>query len=261
MSLADQLEALAGGGSVSPERAMARPGLTMARVTNVSDEAGYNRVKCLPIGSGNEEETDWCYVMAPMGGKGRGMFFPPQVDDLVILAYLDEDPHRPLVLGSYWNTEVEPPHVIQEGKVEDYILRTPRKIDLQLHDEEGKERVTLTMPSEAVLTLDDGEKTAALRDQGGDNGLTLKFEGGEVELKAKTKLTLSAGDTQIVLESSGNITIKGGGKISVEGASLDMKASGQLNAQGATAAVKSSGTLELSASGPATVKGAIVKLN
>ena len=39
------------------------------------------------------------------------------------------------------------------------------------------------------------------------------------------------------------------------------KASGKLALQGATAQVKSDATLDLNASGPATLKGAIVKIN
>ena len=90
-----------------------RRGLTLAKVTNVTDPEKFNRVKCLPIGSENtesKEETDWCYVMAPAGGMERGIFWFPRLDDLVVLAYLDDDPHRPLVIGSLWTTEVKPPY-------------------------------------------------------------------------------------------------------------------------------------------------------
>lgn len=110
MSIADQLDAMMGQTRQLTGREMSRCGLTLAKVTNINDDQKFNRVKCLPIGSENAEETDWCYVMTPMGGKECGMFFFPQVNDLVVLAYLDDDPHRPLVLGGYWNNEVLPPY-------------------------------------------------------------------------------------------------------------------------------------------------------
>ena len=103
MSIAEELDAVIGKSGAVSAREMSRSGLTLAKVTNIKDEENLNRVKCLPISAKDEEETDWCYVMAPMGGKDCGAMFFPQVDDLVVLAYLDDDPHRPLVLGAYWS--------------------------------------------------------------------------------------------------------------------------------------------------------------
>lgn len=261
MSIVNELDALSKGARDPFGEQMGRAGLTLAKVSNIKDDKNLNRVKCIPIGSEDEEETDWCYVMTPMGGKECGMFFFPQVDDLVVLAYLDNDPNRPLVIGSYWNTEVKPPYKIKDAKVEDYSIRTPQKIELLFHDEKKKQKVTLTMPSGTVVTIDDEKEQVSIKDKGGDNALTMDLKGGEVTLQAKTKLTLSAGKTQIVLESSGNIKEKGSAKISVEGANIEAKASAGLKLQGATADLKANGTMNLNASGPATLKGAMVKIN
>ena len=254
------------------------PGLTIAKVTNVTDKEKLNRVKCLPLGDNNDaEETDWCYVMTPMGGKERGTFFFPQVDDLVILAYLNNDNQRPLVLGSLWTTASAPPYTIDEGKVQDYSIRTPKKIELLFHDEDSKFKASLTMPSETALTLDDEKKSITLKDKEGKNALTMDLDKGEISLKADKKLTLSAGDTSITLESGGKVTIKGSAdiniesganlklkgtpKLSAQATSVEIKADGQLNLQGAQTAVKANATLDLNASGPASLKGAIVKIN
>ncbi|HJH62241.1 MAG TPA: phage baseplate assembly protein V [Firmicutes bacterium] len=261
MSIAEQLDVLMEQTAGRTSREMSRRGITLAKVTNIQDDKKLNRVKCLPIGSADAEETDWCYVMTPMGGKDCGMFFFPQVNDLVVLAYLDDDPHRPLVLGGYWNTQVKPPYTVENGKAEDYGIRTPRRIDLALHDEDKKQRVTLTMPSGTVLTVDDGGERVSVQDKDGANGLLLDLKRGEVTLKAKTKLTLCAGNTSLVLESGGNLTGKGSGTVSLEGANVQAKASGRMTLQGATAEVKSDATLDLNASGPATLKGAVVKIN
>lgn len=258
MSIVDQL----GGAIRDGFRPEQRDGaLTLAKVTNIKDDKNFCRVKCLPIGAQDSEETDWCYVMTPMGGKECGLCFFPQVNDLVVLAYLGNDPHRPLVLGGFWNSEVKPPYPIKDGKLQDYAIRTPKKIELLFHDEDKKQRVTLTMPSGAVITVDDGDSKVEIKDKSGDNALNMDLKKGEIALKAKTKLTLSAGSTAITLESNGKITEKGSGAFSMEGANVQVKASGKLAMQGATAEVKSSATLDLKASGPASLKGAIVKIN
>ena len=246
MGIADQFQEALDASGQGYERQMARPGLTLAKVTNVTDPDKLNRVKCLPIENENKEETDWCYVMAPLGGKQCGQFFFPNVNDLVVLAYLGGDPHRPMVIGAFWNTEVKPPYVIEGGKVQEFSIKTPGGTELLFHDEKKKEKVTLTLPSGTTLIVDDEKQAVSLKDKAGGNALTMDLKGGNVALKAKTKLTLSAGQTTITLESSGNITQKANAKVAI---------------QGAQAEVKATAALTLQATGPATLKGAIVNIN
>ncbi len=220
-----------------------------------------------------------------MGGKESGMFFFPQVNDLVVLAYLDGDPHRPLVLGGFWNSEVKPPLTVQKGKNEDYMLRTPQKIELKLHDTKKEQKITVTMPSGTVVEIDDKEQKIDVRDKDKKNQLLMDLKGGTVTLKAAKKLTLTAGKAKIELSENGNIDEKGDGKLTekfknvatnatssveikgssggvkINGASIEGKANGQLKLQGAMAAIKSSGMMEVSASGITTVKGSLLKLN
>ena len=253
MSIADELQAAMSGMGQGLERQMEHSGLSLAVVTNVKDEQKLNRVKCLPIENENAEETDWCYVMAPLGGKGCGQFFFPNVNDLVVLGYLGGNPHRPIVLGAYWNTEVPPPYVIQDGKVHNFTIKTPSGTELLFYDEPGKQKVTLTLPSGTVLTIDDEAKAVSLKDKGGENALTMDLNGGQVELKAKQKLILSAGGTSVELDASGALTQKANGTVSVEGSSVEVKGKSQVAIQGVSVSAKGSGTLEL--------KGGIVNIN
>ena len=260
-NIAEELLDAVNGAGLSMEQRMQRPGLSLGIVTNVSDEAKLNRVKCLPIENEQVEETDWCYVMAPLGGSGCGQFFFPNVNDLVVLAYLGGDPHRPLVLGALWNSQVPPPYTIQEGKVYHFSIKTPGGSELLFYDEPKKQKVTLTLPSGVTLTMDDENQSVALRDSGGDNALVMDLKGGSVTLQAKTKLTLSAGSTAITLESAGNLTVKADREIGVETATLSEKGSAAVNIQGAQVEVKATGTLDLQASGVTTVKGGMVNIN
>ena len=243
------------------DRQMERPGLALAVVTNINDEQKLNRVKCLPIENENAEETDWCYVMAPLGGKECGQFFFPNVNDLVVLAYLGGDPHRPMVLGAFWNTELRPPYPIEDGKVYHYSIKTPGGTELLLYDEPKKQRVTITLPSGTVLAIDDEKQAVSLKDKEGENALEMDLKGGNLTLKAKSKLTLSAGDTSVVLEASGNLTQTAKSKVSVEAATIEGKGSAKIAVQGAAVEVKADSTLDLQASGPTTVKGAMVNIN
>ncbi len=261
MSIAKQFEDTLAGAGRGAHQQMNQWGLTLAVVTNITDDKKLNRVKCLPIMNEEKEETDWCYVMTPFGGKEHGQFFFPNVDDLVVLGYLGGDPHRPVVLGGYWNNEVTPPYTIADGVINNYSIKTPSGTELLFYDEKDKQKVTLTLPSGAVLAVDDENKTATLSDKNKENALTMDFSKGEIKLSAKTKLTLAAGETTIVLESSGNITEKSTTKIAMESATIEGKASAKLALAGATSEIKADATLTLQASGPASLKGAIVKIN
>ena len=236
--------------------------LTLATVKTIKDDQNLNRVKCLPIGAKDDEITDWCYVMTPMSGPERGLFLFPQVDDLVVLGYLGNDPHRPVVLGGFWNTESKPPVPISDGKAEDYCLKTPNKVALELHDEDKKQKLTITMPSGTVIEIDDDKQTVTTKNKGGDTAMLMKMKDGEIELKAKSKLTLAVGNASVVLEKNGNITIKGtGGDIKIEGKGINGKAQGTLAMQGTNASMKANANLELSANATASVKGTLLKLN
>ena len=261
MSIAKQFEQTLNRSGKGLSHQMDRTGLALAVVTNINDEEKLNRVKCQLLDNEKNEETDWCYVMAPMGGKECGTFFFPNVNDLVIVGFLGGDPHRPVVLGAYWNIDSKPPYPIQDGKVLNYSIKTPTGTELLMYDEPKKQKVTLKLPSGTVLCIDDEAKSVTLSDQNKDNALVMNLQNGEVTLSAKTKLVLSAGQTTITLESSGNITEKSSSKIAMQTATLEGKANAKLSLQGASAEVKANANLNLEASGPTVVKGAIVKIN
>ncbi len=235
--------------------------LTLAEVKDINDDQKLNRVRCLPIGAPDNEITDWCYVMTPMGGAERGLFLFPQVGDLVVLGYLENDPHRPIVLGSFWCTESKPPLSVENGKAEDYCLKTPNKVEFSIHDEKNKQKLTLTTPSGITVEVDDEKQTVTTKDKNGKNSLTLLLKDGAIELKAAEKITLTAGQASVTLQKNGDIDLNGKGKVTLQGKSADIKAQGQLNLQGLDAAVKATKDLNLSATGNASLKGMLLKLN
>ncbi|WP_297232760.1 phage baseplate assembly protein V [uncultured Flavonifractor sp.] len=260
-NIAQELQAAMSAAGNNLEWQTRRPGLSLAVVTNINDDQKLNRVKCLPIENNQVEETDWCYVMAPMGGKEHGQFFFPSVNDLVVLAYLGGDPHRPLVLGAIWTAQVPPPYTIQNGKVHNYSIKTPTGTELLFYDEPKKQKVTITLPSGTVLTIDDENQAVALKDKNGENALNMDLKGGNITLKAKTKLELSAGSTTVTMESGGNLTVKATKEIGIETATLTEKGSAKVSVQGGAVEVKATGTLDLQASGITNVKGSMVNIN
>ncbi len=234
----------------------------MAQITNIKDPDNLNRVKCKPITSDKDvAETDWCYCAAPMAGNGYGQFFFPNPGDLVLLSYLGGDVHHPLILGGYWANDVKPPYQIQNGKNEVRSIKTPAGIEIKLEDTEKKEKVTITTPSGTMIQVDDEQKCISIKDKEAENQLAISWEKGEITLAAKTKLTLSAGDTSLVLESSGNLTATAAKSMECSANDISLTSKASFQAQGAQLDLKSNGILNVQASGNAVIKGAIVQIN
>ncbi|TEB40308.1 Rhs element Vgr protein, partial [Flavobacterium circumlabens] len=47
----------------------------------------------------NEEQGIWCRVASPDAGENRGFFFRPEIEDEVIIGFINEDPNNAIVLG------------------------------------------------------------------------------------------------------------------------------------------------------------------
>ncbi|MGN0706431.1 MAG: phage baseplate assembly protein V [Faecalibacterium sp.] len=230
------------------QKSMQRVGLTLAKVTNITDPKELNRVRCRPVAGESETdilETDWCPVVQPLSGKGCGQYFMPSVDDLVLLAYLNGDPHCPYVMGGVWNQDSAAPYTLKEGKNLNFSIRTPGGAELLFYDEKEKETITLKTPKGAQLKLDDAGQEATLQDPESKNSLRMNWKDGGITLHAEKKLILSAGDTTITLESSGALTVKAGGKIEVKGAEIEQTATNGFKAKGASANVEADGKLTL----------------
>lgn len=239
-----------------------KSGVVLAEITNIKDPDNLNRVKCKPVTSDKDvAETDWCYCAAPMAGNGYGQFFFPNPGDLVLLSYLGGDVHHPIILGGYWANNVKPPYQIQDGKNEIRSVKTPAGIEIKLEDTQKKEKITITTPSGTMIQVDDEQKSVTVKDQKAENQLLIDWGKGEITLAAKTKLTLSAGSTSLVLESSGNLTGTASKKMECSANDIGLKSKMSFQAEGADVSLKSNGMLSVQASGNAAIKGAIVQIN
>jgi len=239
-----------------------KSGLTLAKVTNINDPESLGRIKCRPVSQNPDvAETDWCFCMTPSGGNGYGIFFFPNVDDLVILAYLNGEVHHPFVLGRYWAGQTAAQYKIESGKNEIGSIKTPTGIEIKFDDAKEKQKLLVTTPSGSNLLIDDENKTVTARDKDGKNALTIKWGDGEIELKADKKLTLVSGGSTITLQSSGEISIQSSSSVSVKARDVSVKADSSFNAEAAVSAVKANATLTLQSSGQTAVKGSIVNIN
>jgi uncharacterized protein involved in type VI secretion and phage assembly len=83
-------------------------GIVVAIVDDLNDQDDLGRVR-VRYPHLNDEISDWARVATPMGGKGRGLFFRPEKNDEVLVAFELGDPRRPYIVGGLWSKADPPP--------------------------------------------------------------------------------------------------------------------------------------------------------
>lgn len=207
-------------------------GLQIGIVTALQDDPdGEDRIKVrLPLVSDSEEGV-WARLATLDAGDQRGTYFRPEIDDEVVVGFLDGDPRFPVVLGQCHSSAKPAPETAKDDNhIKGYVSR--EKLKLTFDDD--KKVVVLETPGGNKLTLSDDDKAASLVDQNGN------------------KVTLDDGG--ITLESAKDLTLKASGDVKLEGTNVESKAKSNFKAEGQSGAdVKSSGTL--------TIKGSLVQIN
>jgi type VI secretion system secreted protein VgrG len=103
-----------------PARVTPRPvvqGLQTALVVGKSGEEiwtdQYGRVKCQfhwdRQGAKDENSSCWVRVSQAWAGNGWGAMFVPRIGQEVIVAFLEGDPDRPIIVGRVYNADCMPP--------------------------------------------------------------------------------------------------------------------------------------------------------
>ncbi len=207
-------------------------GLHVAKVTAIHDDPlGENRIKVkLPLIS-TEEEGTWARITTLDAGNNRGSFFMPEIDDEVIVGFLNDDPRNPIVIGMVHSSASPAPfEATQENDEKGFVTRS----EMKLVFDDGKNHILFETPNGNKVLLSEEEGAIQIEDENG-NQVTLNGDG-------------------ILLDSTGDVNIKASGDVNIEGANINVKAQSAFKATGSSGA-------EVSSSGTATIKGSLVQIN
>jgi uncharacterized protein involved in type VI secretion and phage assembly len=225
-------------------------GLHLGVVKKVApDPAGAYRVLVgLPLV--DESQGVWARVSEFYASKGFGAVFYPEVDDEVVLGFLDEDPGSPVILGSL-HSKPRPPKGKTVPNEKNEIKALVTRSDMEIIFNEKDVIVEIRTPSGQLLRLDDKkDKEVRLEDQFGNR---------IVMTKEKVDIFSSA---ELSLRSTKDMTISSGANLSIS-AKLDYKLEALNIAEKAKASltIESTGPAKLKAAAPLSVIGAIVNIN
>lgn len=199
-------------------------GLQVGVVTQVhEDPLGEHRVQVrLPLIDTQDEGT-WARVSTLDAGNERGSFFRPEIDDEVLVGFLNDDPRDPIILGMlHSSTRPAPLEATEENHEKGFVSRSGMK--WLFNDEHNN--ILMETPDGNKVSISGEDQSISMEDQHG-NKIVLDSNG-------------------ITLESMKDIVLK---------------ATGNLEMEGLAANISAQSTGEFSASGTLTLKGGLVQIN
>ncbi|MFP3896126.1 MAG: VgrG-related protein [Anaerolineales bacterium] len=192
--------------------------VTTGIVTNNDDPDNMGRVKIKFPWLDGDIESDWARVAGVGAGDGRGLYCLPEVNDEVLVTFVQDDISRPLVVAGLWNGVDAPPadasEVIRDGKVVQrmFVTRVGHRI---VFSDESNAQIRVESAGGHVVLIDDDDGKVEIATAGGntvsldDNGRKIGIRGGgEIEIQADQNLSIKASGN-MDLEATGNVTIKG----------------------------------------------------
>ena len=225
------------------------PGLQTGIVQKVSgDPDGEFRVfVTLPLLQAQSGLGVWARLGTFYASNAVGAVFFPEVGDEVAVAFMNDDPRYPVIVGSLYS-KGRPPPVTPDEKNTQKAIVTQSKLEMTFNDQD--KIITIKTPGGHQITMDDKATSVSIKDS---NGNSAKFESAGVTIESAANMTLSA-KGNISVNAQGNLSLKADANATMEGLKISHTAQTQFSA---------TGNAEASVSGSAmlTLKGGLVKIN
>ncbi len=196
------------------------PGVVTGVVKSLKDPDGQGRVQLEFPWLEQSFRSAWAPIATPLGGKDRGMFFMPEEEDEVLVAFEQGDFDHPFIVGFLWNGVDIPP--------DDGINASVRRIKtisghiIDFDDNEGKEKIIIKTQGGHQLEMSDESKFVKIKSNSGQ----------EILLDDQSPLIkMSNSGNTITMDSTG-ITIDTQGEVKIKGSTVNIEATGPLTAKG-----------------------------
>ncbi len=223
-------------------------GLVSGKVKQIDkDPDGQTRVLVdVPLIESHGEGV-WARLASGYATQNAGIFFIPEIEDEVVLGFLNNDPAFPIILGSLYSSARVPPYTPDEKNTHKAII-TKAQVKITVDDQ--KKQIQISTPGGHSVTLNDEDQTITLNDS---NKNSVKMSSSGVNIESPANITMKASGT-MTLQAQGGLTVKSSVNVDVEAPTVNAKASMAFSAQG-------QGSAQLTSSGEVTVRGALVMIN
>jgi uncharacterized protein involved in type VI secretion and phage assembly len=180
----------------------------LAEVRDIKDPDNLARVQVrvhAANGVADQDAEIWARLLCVGAGDNRGLYWVPDVGDLVVVSFLQGDARLPVVMGSLWNGNASAPESMDgSGNNDKKELVSRNGVKITLDDHDGQEKLILETPGACKLTLADGPGSCTLEDS---NGNSIKMEASGITITASAKVTINASTVSV---SAGTVTVDAG---------------------------------------------------
>lgn len=216
-------------------------GLQIGKVLAYADDpAAQHRVK-IKMTMFKATEVFWARMLFDYAGSAHGNFFWPEVDDEVLVGFLNDDPRSPVILGCLTSKAIAPMVLRPTAEKDTKAIITKAGLRIDLDD--INKVITIKTPGSNSITVDDKNKNIVLKDQ---HGNIVEMGKDAVKITAVGELKLTAAK---------NVTISSsGGDVAIEGTNIKSTAKAKFEVSG-------NAGLALKTSAIAEIKGSLVKIN
>lgn len=214
-------------------------GLQIAKVVQLgNDPDGEDRILVkIPVIDDTSNGT-WIRVSCLDAGSNRGSFFRPEINDEVIVGFINDDPRHGVMLGML-NSSAKPAPLSAKDENDEKGFFTRSKMRIHINDD--TKTITIDTPAGNSIQLDEDGAKIEIKDQN-SNKITMSTSG--ISLESPKSIDIKAGS---------NLTLSAGASLTIGGSSLSVKADASLGLEGAATKISSSGITEIS--------GSLVKIN
>jgi uncharacterized protein involved in type VI secretion and phage assembly len=185
-------------------------GVVVGIVTNNQDPDKMARVRVKFPWLSDDHESWWARIATPMAGSGRGIYFLPEVNDEVMVAFEHGDVRSPYIVGALWNGQDAPPANNDDGKNNIRLVHSRSGHLIRLDDTDGDEKIEII-------------------DKTGGNKITIKSSDNSMSLECTGKMTLHAqagieitSDADIKIQANTTMDVESTAPMTIKGATVNI---------------------------------------
>jgi Rhs element Vgr protein len=179
-------------------------GLQVGIVADLSEDPGEEfRIGVRLPALGADAEPIRARLLTPHAGAEHGFVFKPELEDEVIVGFLNDDPRVPVILGALFSSARPPPGDYAEADDENLAKGIVTRSGTTIGIVDGDTpRLVLKTPGGNQVLIDDENEQIELTDQHG-NALVMNADG-------------------IAITSAADLTLEAGGDVTITGQAIDM---------------------------------------
>jgi len=193
----------------SPQESGKFYGVAVGIVTNNKDPDGLARVRVKFPWLSDDQESWWARMATPMAGPSRGVYFLPEVNDEVLVAFEHGDVRFPCVLGALWNGKDKPPVSNDDGQDNIREIKSRSGHIIRMDDTSGNEKIEVI-------------------DKTGSNSITIKSSDNSITITCNGQMKLQAvgieitSQTDVKIQANTTMDVSAGATLDIKGAMVNI---------------------------------------